>query len=289
MAAPPPVVNGFGGAQINESYLSFRPFSGGETGGTYEGLDSAIQPLIQTLFNLGYSVEYRKSKSPISTLIFRAAFQATGGGAPPTPNLDYKDTWELVRNTVQKELLESDHPYVSALSSDDFTLLKTYLNGQAAQGTTPTFTGGGTPGTIPGGGWVPATSIAAANYLYQLFLAGVKTVPVKQPVIRLTRTTSPQYTAPFNTANIDTLLTTASMITDSGLPASFAIPAANLTTALIAKSGGTLAQARNDGLDLQFAWYKDLVSENKHGSERLQFILQYEFGLWDTKLYGNPA
>src|SRR5690348_7150485 len=97
----PTVLNGAPFGLVNESALSFKPFSGGETGGTFEGPDAKIQPMIAILCNRGYSVEYRRSKSPISTLVFRSTFNAGGspGGGAVNPNLDYVDTWELIRNT----------------------------------------------------------------------------------------------------------------------------------------------------------------------------------------------
>ena len=111
------VINGLGGAWLNESTLTFRPFEGGSYGGTIEGVDAEIQPLIVQLSNYGYTVSYKKSKSPISTVTFSLAVNnITNGGQPVNPSADFADTWEVIRNSVQKELLESDHPLVSALS-----------------------------------------------------------------------------------------------------------------------------------------------------------------------------
>src|ERR1700744_4010070 len=122
-----PIINGSATPVINESQLRFKPFDGGETGGTYEGLDINIQPLVSLLFEAGYSVNYKKSKSPFSTLEFSAAFSSSNGGPATNPNLDYKDTWELVRNSVQKEILESDHPLIYALSGDNLAQLKSVI------------------------------------------------------------------------------------------------------------------------------------------------------------------
>lgn len=288
----PLVSNGMNIGVINESRLSLRPFSGGEIGGTYEGPDAAIRPLILQLFNYGYSIDYKKSKGPISTLSFSSAWNAgsTGGGAT-NPNGDYLDTWELVRNTVQKELLESDHPLVSPLSSDDLILLKNVFSGQVklVGNAYPSFTGGGIPGTVPSGAtWTDEDSIAAGRYLYSLNQSGVKTIPVKQPILKLTRTTNPLYDAPFYVGNVDRILSTATMLFDSNVPSNFAIPLITLSEQLMARSGGIIQQSRTDGLTLKFGWYKDLDSSNKHGNKRIQYILQYQFGLWDVQQYGEP-
>ncbi len=284
---PDPIINGQGGADLNELQLTFTPFVGGQQGGTYEGPDAVILPLISSLTAAGYSVEYHKSQSPISKLTFSAAFNSIGGGPPISPNTDYTDTWELVRNSVQKELLESDHPYVSELSSSDFDLLKAAF--QSNSTTVPAFSGAGTPGILPGGGmWTTADSIAAGTYLFKLNNAGVKTIEVKQPILKLTRTTSQLYTLAWAVGNSDSIMTTATMLADSGLPATFSIPMADLETRLIARSGGLLQQARTDGIILNFGWQKDFVGSTKHGKQRIQFNLEYKFGLWDFGTYGAP-
>ena len=282
---PPTIFNGLGTAQLNELQLTFTPFVGGQQGGTYEGPDSTILPLISSLTASGYSVQYYKSQSPISKITFSAAFNSIGGGAPISPNTDYTDTWELVRNSVQKELLESDHPYVSRLSSADFSTLKSILNGQPVPpNSSPPFTGGGTLNAP----WTIADSIAAGIYLYGLFQAGVKTVEIKQPILKLTRTTSQLYTLAWAVNNSDAVMTTATMIADCGLPGTFAISMADLEARLIARSGGTIQQARQDGIILNFGWLKDFVGSTKHGQQRIQFNVTYAFGLYDFGCYGAP-
>ncbi len=302
MAFPNPVINGINEEVINEQQISFKPFSGGEYGGTMEGPDAIIFPWVQRLYNFGFSVDYKHSKSPFSTLTYRATFSANGASAATNPNLDYQDTWEMVRNVVQKEILETGHPLVSELSSSDFDFLKSIFAGQQKiiPGTIESFfDGSGTPGIVPNGGalWTPGTSIAAAVYLYQLWSAGVKTFPVKQPIVRLTRTTNPQYDAPFNMTNIDTVLTTSGMLLDSGIPSNFAINAVALAYQLMLASGTVwednqtglvYQQPRTDGLLLHFGWLKELTSSNKHGDKRIQYVLEYQFGLWDQILYGQP-
>lgn len=288
----PIIINGDATPQLNELQLTFRPFSGGEQGGTYEGVDAQIRALIIPLINNGYSVDYRKSKSPTSTLTFSSAFASVNGGVATNPNVDYKDTWELLRNTVQKELLESDHPYVASLNSTNLSELKAYISGArklASDGIADFEVVDPPDNPNPS-----VTSADAAIYLFSLFQSGVKTVEVKQPILRLTRTTNPLYDAPFATYNIDTLLTTASMISDSGVPSNFAIPLIDLTTALMTKAFPTgipdpPIQVREDGLVLVFAWIKDLVGETKHGSERVTYTLQYSFGLFDQNLYGEAT
>jgi len=288
-----PVINGTNEAVYNETFYRFKPNSGGEFGGTYEGIDSAIVALTNALVAFGYQVDYKKSKNAISSVAFSSSFSSTRGGSPTNPNIDYKDVWELVRNTVQKELLESDHPLIAAVTNigdagnlgNMDRLKQLFANPQLWDSTAADIfanTGDGAP------------SQAASVYLFNLFRSGVKTVEVKQPILRLTRTTNPLYDAPFNVDNIDTLLTTASMQSDSGVPSNFAIPLISLASQLVLKAfpGGVpsnLVQVRSDGLTLQFAWLKDLTSATIRGSERVSYIEEYKFGLYDVGLYGYAS
>lgn len=282
-----PVVNGASFGLVNESVMTFRPFSGGETGGTFEGPDAVIQAKAVQLCNNGYSVNYKRSKSPISILTFSAAFNAGGnGGAPINPNNDYTDTWEVIRNTTQKELLESDHPLVSLLDATNFSELKAVINNPGLVYRTV-----GT-GAIDFGAIFTNTTPASYNaavYLFNLFASGVKTIPVKQPILQLTRTTNPFYTAPFSVANVDTILSTPTMLADSGVPNDFAIPLLDLAATLEARAGNMIAREAAAGINLAFGWYKDLVGSNKHGQKRIVFTLRYEFGLFDQALYGSPS
>lgn len=262
---------------LNQQSLSFRPFEGGELGGTYEGEKFAVFALAASLTASGYSVSYDFVQSRIAKLTFRSAFQSINGGAATNPNVDYMDTWELVRSSTHKELLESDHPLVSVLIKGDMDALKEAF-ANPSKFIIPIFASAA--GTA---------SQDAGFYLWELFRSGAKTVEVKQPILRLTRTTNVLYSAPFYTGNIDKVLTTASMKYDSGVPGGFAIPLVDLANALISRSGNLTAQARADGLLFSFGWLKELVGCHKHGNQRIQYVLEYKFGLWDTKLYGVPS
>ncbi len=281
MAFPDPIINGLGTAQMNERRLTFTPFVGGQQGGVYEGPDAVIFPLVAQSIAAGYSVEYNKSQSPISKLTFSAVFNSVNGGVPVAPNSDYTDTWELVRNSVQKELLESDHPMVSALGASNFQILKNLISGSGPD------TWNGDPTLTFNNN--PSADYSAAVYLWALHQAGVTTVEIKQPILKLTRTTSPLYDAAWAVNRTDTLFLTASMEADSGVPSTFAIPLVALATQLMARSGGLIAQARADGLNLQFGWLKDLTGSTKHGRERIQYNITYSFGLYDANLYGVPS
>lgn len=266
-------INGSALATLNRQIVSFTPFQGGEYGGRFEGPLSAIVSTYNLLRSRGYEVHLESDSSPIATCVFRSAFLSSNPGDSATnPNLDYTDTWEIVRNTVQKELLMSDHPSVAALNAQNLLELKQYMQAPDTFEAEDGF-------TLTG-----AASFDAANYLFELFRSGVRSVEVKQPILRVTRVTNPLYDATFNVSNVDTLLTTDSMILDSRVPANFAVPLIDLANAVAGTSFD-----RSDVLVLAFGWLKDMVSSSISGTKRVQYVIEYKFGLWDTVLYGTPA
>jgi hypothetical protein len=301
-------VNGSIAVQQNEIFFSYKPFSGGEKGGVLEGLDIYVEPLIQPLLDLGYAVDYKKSKDYTSTLRYSGAFasgQFQGGSITPTnPNADFKDTWELLRNTVQKDLLESGHPLVAALDDTNLQELKNLING------TVKFIDNGSSFSATQANPAPGIdpSYDAAVYLWALYQSGVRSIEVKQPILRLTRTTNQLYDLAWSVANVDTLLSSQSMINDSGIPNTFAVPLISLASQIAAKTFTNPPYSSNNPnppivlqpftnanplpqniLVLEYAWLKEIVSAVKHGSQRIQYQIEYKFGLWDTKIYGYAS
>ncbi len=272
-------INGSSAATLNQETTSFTPFQGGEYGGRYEGPLAAIVTKYNLLRSQGYAVHLESDSSPIATCTFRAGFQsASPGGGATNPNLDYQDTWEIVRNTTQKELLMSDHPSVAALNSTNLAELKAFMADQSSWDDSAGILNFTITDTSP-----YVNSSVNALYLFDLFQSGVRSVEVKQPILRLTRVTNPFYDAVFNVDNVDVVLTTSSMISDSGVPSNFAVPLLALAAALT----GTTDRA--DSLDLAYGWLKDMVSSTITGNTRVQYVIEWKFGLWDTILYNVPT
>ncbi len=266
-------INGSSDATLNQQSLSFTPFQGGDFGGRYEGPLAGVLTKFYLLRGRGYEVHLESDSSPIATCTFRSSFLSSNPGDVATnPNLDYTDTWEIVRNTVQKELLMSDHPSVAKLNEENLLQLKQFMLAPDTFEDEDGF-------TLTG-----ADSCDAANYLFELFRSGVRSVEVKQPILRVTRVTNPFYDATFNVDNVDKLLTTNSMMGDSGVPSNFAVPLIALSDAI-----ATTSTARSDILVLAFGWLKDMVSSTISGTKKVQYVIEYKFGLWDTVEYGVPS
>jgi hypothetical protein len=275
-------INGSGAATQNRTNISFTPRIGGEYGGRFEGPAAAVLTQMNTLIALGYAVQYEQDQSPIASCTFTTT---TGNGTTPTdPNLDYTDNFQISRNTVQKEILMSDHPLVAGLTAANMKTLKrlmqnpseaTYASGNIADQWTGT-----------------SDQKAVGQYLFDLFQSGVRSIEVKQPVLRVTRVTNPLYDAPFDLTYVDRFLTTSRMISDSGVPSNFAVPLAALASALMRQHTFTTPGdvtsyvVRNDVLTLKFGWLKDVITNETLGTSKNQYILEYSFGLYDTLLKG---
>lgn len=283
-------INGLNEAVQNRVQQTFTPNVGGEYGGRWEGPKLKVQEKMSELILAGYSVSYECDASPVASLTFKTTSSSTG--TPPTnPNLDYTDSFQVIRNTVQKELLMSDHPLVAGLNTTNLAELRKIFKNEVAPdrvvatGLSPNITG---TKTFSGGS--PTTSAAKAEYLLDLWLSGVTSVEVKQPILRVTRVTNPLYDAPFDLDWVDRVLTTGTMIADSGVPANFAIGLIDLASACARRTtlNGSNYAVRPDYIGMKFGWLKDAPTSETVGTTKNQYVLEYKFGLWDVETYGQP-
>jgi hypothetical protein len=283
-------INGLNEAVQNRVTSTFTPNVGGEYGGRYEGPKAKVLEKMQELILEGYAVQYECDQSPVATVTFKTP-AGSGGSAPTTPNADYTDNFQVMRNTVQKELLMSDHPLVAGLDITNLTELRKIIKGEVqpdrntSTGYSPNITG---TKTFTSGS--PTTSAAKAEYLLDLFLSGVTSVEVKQPVLRVTRVTNPLYDAPFDLDYVDRVLFTSTMIADSGIPSNFAIGLIALANACSRRTllNGSNYATRTDYVGLKFGWLKDAITSETVGTTKNQYVLEYKFGLWDVETYGQP-
>lgn len=287
----PETINGSNEAVQNREVITFTPNVGGEYGGKYEGPKLKVKEKMQELILAGYAVQYECDQSPVASLTFKTP--ANGGGdPPPTPNADYVDNFQVIRNTVAKELLMSDHPLVAGLNATNLNELRKIIKGEVAPdrdnatGLSPNITG---TKTFTSG--APDSSAARAEYLLDLFLSGVTSVEVKQPVLRVTRVTNPLYDVPFDLTYVDRVLATNTMIADSGVPANFAIGLISLATSIAARTtlNANNYAVRPDYIGLKFGWLKDAITSETVGTTKNQYVLEYKFGLYDVETYGQPV
>lgn len=288
---PTETINGSNAAVQNREVITFTPNVGGEYGGKYEGPYLKVKEKMQELIQAGFAVQYECDQSPVATLTFKTPSNGSGN-APVTPNADYVDNFQVLRNTTQKELLSSEHPLLAGLSIENLQQLKSLINNPDpitydAYRVSTKITGVRTVS-----GHSPTSSATKAQYLLDLWLSGVRSVEVKQPVLRVTRVTNPLYDVPFDLTYVDRILTTPTMISDSGVPSNFAIGLVELANALSARttlvSGDTYA-FREDYVASKFGWLKDAITSETVGTTKNQYVLEYKFGLYDVATYGEPV
>lgn len=283
-------INGLNEAVQNRTNISFTPTVGGEYGGKWEGPYLKVLEKLEVLRLAGYAVQYECDASPVATLTFKTPTGNTGN--PPTnPNADYTDNFQVIRNTVQKELLMSDHPLLSGLDATNLSELTKIIKGEKKPELNPsTYLSANISGTKTFTSGSPVTSAAMAEYLLNLWLSGVTSVEVKQPILRVTRVTNPLYDAPFDLDNVDRVLFTNTMIADSGVPANFAIGLVELANACSRRTelNGSNYAVRPDYLGLKFGWLKDAPTSETVGTTKNQYVLEYKFGLWDVETFGQP-
>lgn len=285
-------INGTGAATQNRETITFTPGVGGEYGGRYEGRAADVKTMMDTLIQAGYRVTFEQDSSPIATCTFSSPNNSASPGTPPTsPNLDYTDNFQVIRNTSQKELLMSDHPLLAGLSATNLSELTKIIKGEEKPAlVASTYLSANITGTKTFSGGSPTTSAAKAEYLLDMWLSGVTSVEVKQPILRVTRVTNPLYDAPFNLIYVDRVLTTNTMIADSGVPSNFAIGLIQLADACARRTGLNVSgyATRPDYLGLKFGWLKDAPTSETLGTSRNQYVLEYKFGLYDVETYGDP-
>lgn len=274
-----PKVNGTGDAQLTGRRNRFTVGVGVEYVETWVGLIDAIKDIEETYKLAGWSTESVTDRSPMATLTASIPTNPSGGGG--NPNSDFVDTWDVIRATTQKEILYSDHPLIGDLDATNLAELKKYFANPASFDADQGFSA-----LVAGTG----PSYDAATYLWALFQNGQKSVEVKQPILKVTRTMSPLYNSSWSLFGIDKIMTTATMIADSGAPNDYIVDLAALEEQITSKVkfDNDGYQKRADVLKLKFGWKKDVSGLQRYGRTRQQISQDYQFGLWDTKALGQP-
>jgi hypothetical protein len=283
-------INGLNDAVQNRETITFTPGIGGEYGGRYEGPYLKVKTKMDQLIALGYAIQYECDASPIASLTFKTP--NSSGQAPTNPNADYVDSFQIIRNTIAKDLMSSEHPLLTGVLGNNVNELKELIKGEkkATFNSTTLFCNEIT-GTKTFTSGRPTTSAAKAEYLFHLHRAGVTSVEVKQPILRVTRVTNPLYDVPFDLDYVDSVLKTSTMISDSKVPSNFVIGISNLADAC---SRRTLVTSvgyanRQDCLGFKFGWLKDAPTSETVGTSKNQYVLEYKFGLYDVETYGEPV
>ena len=291
------------------------------------GLNTSIEIWYNTLCNAGWNVTVTRQVVNDTSNQGHALIEASAGWPYPylygteTP----ENAWELDPQDNQKGLLDSDFPNlgVSLNVTSRFTRIAiakmledtqaTWFPAGSAQNSSsygfcqtsdtsfafddgsltmaspnnPIVTSSSgsysvqNPGSTPQFNVVhlPSSDYSPAYSLYLLMKAGVENYPVEASSIRHTLVTSSQYYAKASFINQGRIISSASMTSVEGAPSTllFSVPTLPSPLQFIEVSG-----------DLQYGWRKIRPQVARLSRLKWRIVQNYQFGLWATKIFGNP-
>ncbi len=255
-----PITIGTPGAIEQRIRYKWHPFNGPSTVRTWVGPYLAIISLLPQLKAFGYAYEF----GPEGGQNYRV--EATIGfginGSNPNDPANIIDTWELLPNVVEKDLLRADIALINAISDDQKSALQTSINNNDPKVTTPTD---------------PAITDPTAKLLWPYMKRGESTVKVFAPVIRHTQTISNSATIQAAFSNIERLFSSSTMSSTTGNGQSvppgilFSVP----------------TKTNPADTNLKYSWYKNWPSVTTSYGAKAQITQDWEFGLWNTLVLGS--
>lgn len=226
---------------------------------TWQGPHSAIKVKAQWLQSMGYSYELRESPSGLSTIEATTSDPSQNNDGPPYQNV--VENWELRPNKVQKDILESHCAAVNALTEEDASKLRKYLDGNGNRDVSPAF------------------ETAGATDLFRLITAGVKSWEIPQVVLVHTITVPLNYTVYFNYGYMNRIMSVNALMRWERLPFDYLLPMRAIAALFVPPT-------RLDGVSMVYGWKKGYPTLAMSSQGRRELQIDYEFGLWPTLLYG---
>jgi len=228
---------------------------GWQTVRNFEGGETAIESKASELLALGYDIEI--TGGAVWRLTATVATNASSSN--PIGTDEPVDTWELFGNESEKDLLQANVAAVNSIIDDDQALLRSIFEGQidASQYRTssPAFTSVGSGDPVG---------------IWQLWLAGVKSVTFFQPVLRHTKTVSRAYEIPNSLTGVGQVYSTAQLIVLEAPPADIA---ANLGASSYVTKSGVSNQ-------FYFGWFKCSPQITISAGAKRQLVQEWRWGLW---------
>lgn len=238
---------------------------------TFKGVRTAIDALIPQLVAQGYAYEVRQLPGNIYELEATIGDDVSGSGTNIANQV--VETWELRPNKVQKDIFEADAAAIKALKASWIEQIKFWLN-NPPRGGSDSIVWSDLAGDPVG------TAATASNPVFKLMRAGVTHWNIHQPVLTHSLSVPLYANANFNFNNLGKLIPTAKLFTQEGLTSDYILPLNTLAAQFPAPS-------RTDGVTLVYGWYKGFPTMTTSSEGRRSVVVDYEFGLWSTLLYGS--
>jgi len=269
-----------------------QPYESGQTEAgayarvPYEATDKTQIDALEA-YCIGFRIQYSRrdshGKSRIE-MFFPYNFNVDPATEPPI------SLWEISSQKVEKDLLESALSFgtIGAISAPDAILIQTALQ-QQQQGIPIKSTWFNSPTDTTGAAltyqdanhtpYAAAANPAGCYSVFLLMLHGVRSYPVKAPVLKHTLTTNSAYPIKASLANTQQILSTATLILNESIPNNllFNLPS-DATPAFFVETAG----------DLQYGWFKAFPTVRQIAQLKWNIEQEWQYGLWPIKLYGAP-
>lgn len=240
--------------------LSWDPARGPITIKSWKGPNDAIDAQAAVCRALRWRYTISRGPGDLSTL------EAEIGGDPEgqTPGDEVTDSWEMLPNRVDKDILESDVPIINTLTATEIEAI------QAAFRTPPK---AGTPltTTFP-------TNTANCKTVLDLLNSKVTSKGVDQPVLRHTWMVPPGVPFAPELTNVGLIYSAPSLYGLEGVPNDFLVPLASMP----------YGPVNREGIALSYGWLKAWPIFRRAAWNRREVHSEFQFGLWSDVLYGEP-
>jgi hypothetical protein len=252
----PATINGFPGATQQPSRYGKRQSSGYYSVRTWRGPKNAVAALVPQIESLGYDYEVIEEEGPFASIV---ATLPSGEGSITGGAEVVAKRFQLLPITIEKDLLSSNIAAIVAIDDEEKRKIRNAIQN-------------------PADGQSPALTSAAAIDVYKLMLAGVTSIKVSSFAMELLSITGNDYEVAASVANCDRVLTSATMIAETGTPPLF-FPALN---------GSPFTDAPSDATLFRSGWYKNYPTIENVAGGKVQISQRYDWGIWPKLITRTP-
>ena len=187
------------------------------------------------------------------------------------PSTDYTATWEFFANHAEKDLLAAttESSNIGGLSVYQVQSIRNKLQSPPGPDDTPLVAA-----DFQHNG---ETNGATALGIFNLMMAGVKSFPVNQPILRKTVITSLQFAVKASLANVGAILTTNRLSSDESIPNTLLFSLPNFSPT----AGASL-------YSMNYGWYKTFPTIQQVALLKWSITQEWQYGLWAYTIWGAP-
>lgn len=238
---------------------------------TWKGTKAAIEALIPNVASQFLDYEVTEDVGPFATLTATVPNDTTGGGG--AENEVPVDKWSLEPNKAEKDILDTDLPLVRTVSSDNknkIARLRLDPPSSSASEDRPGITNGVVTVTHFSG-----ADAAAALGLWNIIKDRTESKIIYQPILKLERTVSINYSVAVATTNVGVVLSSSYLVENEHPPSNF----------LLALNGAPFNQGLIVGSNFFWGWLKEYPTIANLPFNKVQISQQFQWGLWHVDVY----